>query len=246
MADAELMENPARSEILVFGDSVMKGVTLDKPEERYKLIAAAARKKLEDDLRIRLLIRSHFGQTISRGAELVKKVIDRNPHCKTVVLEFGGNDCDYDWEAVSLNPQSEHQPRTLPEQFLHKYRDLIEYLKERSTVPVLMNLPPIDPQRYLDFICRDGLSGEQILSFVGDVGRIYRFQEFYSNMVDKLAASTDSCLIDVRQAYLKHRDFRELICIDGIHPNRAGHDLLYDVIRAFIEDHLASPGFITA
>lgn len=244
MAVSHRIEDDDRKEILVFGDSVMKGVVLDKPENRYKLLPDTTKTQLENEFRIRLMNLSHFGSTISRGADLVKKIIKRHPGCKTVVLEFGGNDCDFDWGAVAADPFADHSPHTVLDQFVSKYQDLIAFLKKKNIVPVLMNLPPVDAKRYLDFICRDGLSRDRILSFLGDVNMIYRFQELYSHTVEKIAAATGAFLIDVRQVYLKRHDFLDLICIDGIHPNQAGHELLYHAIRDFIHENLSNQELI--
>ena len=41
---------------------------------------------------------------------------------------------------------------------------MVERLKQQGIQPVLMTLPPIDAGKYLDFICRDGLSKDKILS----------------------------------------------------------------------------------
>lgn len=236
----------ARHEIFVFGDSVMKGVVLNHPDERYRLLPAATRKKLEDEFSIKLMNRSHFGSTIEEGAALVKRVVERTPSCKTVVLEFGGNDCDFDWAAVAKDPRIEHQPRTTIEEFTLKYKELIAYLKDKKITTVLMNLPPVDPERYLDFISRHNISKQAILDYIGDLNMIYRFQELYSHTIDKLAYKTGSFLIDVREQYLKRRDYRDLICIDGIHPNQAGHELLYDAIRQFISKQLGDREFFGA
>ena len=245
MVETNDTEIEKREEIFVFGDSVMKGVVLNNPEERYRLLPAATRKQLEDEFSIKLMNRSHFGSTIDSGTALVKQIVERTPSCKTVVLEFGGNDCDYDWEAVAEDPYGEHEPRTPIDLFTSKYKELIAYLKEKKITTVLMNLPPIDPERYLNFICRNGLSKERILEYIGDMNMIYRFQELYSHTIDRLAHLTDSFLIDVREQYLIRRDYRDLICLDGIHPNQAGHELLYDAIRQFISKQVGDREFFS-
>ncbi len=241
----EVRMQKARREIYVFGDSVMKGVVLDQVHDRYKLLPRTARERIEDEFQIKLNNRSHFGATITRGQALVKKIIERDQNCKTVVLEFGGNDSDFDWEAVAKDPLGVHEPHTTLEVFTKKYRELVEYLKEKKISPVLMNLPPILPERYLDYICRNGLSKENILSYIGDINMIYHFQELYSKAIEKIAHSTGAFLIDVRQAYLKRTDLPDLICIDGVHPNASGHELLYDVIRDFISQHLDQRDLLT-
>lgn len=233
----------AWKEILIFGDSVMKGVVLEQIGERYRRFPILAKEQIEADYRIKLNNRAHFGQTIVSGAREVYRVIEQVPNCQVVALEFGGNDCDFDWQAIHARPDAKHQPRTPLDLFTRTYTGLIEALKQRKITPIVMNLPPIDSERYLDFICLDGLSKDRILEFLGDINMIYRFQELYSQTIEKIAVKTGALLIDVRGAFLKRLDFRDLISIDGIHPNLAGHELLYETIRLFIEEHMGKPGF---
>ena len=51
-----------------------------------------------------------------------------------------------------------------------------------------------------------------------------------NNAVLKIAAAKNAMLIDIREAFLKTRDYMNLLCEDGIHPNEAGHALISDVI----------------
>lgn len=60
-----------------------------------------------------------------------------------------------------------------------------------------MTLPPIDGQRYFRFISQK-TDGGSVLRWLGDVGRIYRHQELYSDAVAALAFAEGVPLIDVR------------------------------------------------
>ena len=84
-----------------------------------------------------------------------------------VVLEYGGNDCDYDWAAISAHPQGIHQPHTPLPEFVRCCREMIRMLRARGILPIVMSLPPIDAQRYFDWFCRQGLDKPAVLRWLG-------------------------------------------------------------------------------
>ena len=98
--------------------------------------------------------------------------------------------------------------------------------------PVLMTLPPIDAERYLDFICRSGRSRENIVYWLGDVQRIYHYQEMYSAAITRCAWQHHLPLIDVRSAFLPERDLPDMIAADGIHLTMAGYERLFELLSA--------------
>lgn len=104
--------------------------------------------------------------------------------------------------------------------------------------PVLMTLPPIDGKRYLDYICRDGLSRERILQWLGDEGRIYRHQELYSDTVASFAMSEGLPLIDVRRRFLPLRELPQMIAADGIHLTMPGYRQLFDTLAQWVTPQL--------
>ena len=105
--------------------------------------------------------------------------------------------------------------------------------------PVLMTLPPIDGARYLDYICRGGLSRDSIMRWLGDVGCIYRHQELYSDTVASFAMREGLPLIDVRRRFLPQRDLSELISADGIHLTMPGYRQLFDTLAQWVVPQLA-------
>jgi lysophospholipase L1-like esterase len=68
------------------------------------------------------------------------------------------------------------------------------------------------------------------LKWLGDVDMIYRWQEMYNIEVMLLATKMAVPIIDIRSAFLKCNNYRDLICSDGIHPNKEGYDLIYKTI----------------
>ena len=70
------------------------------------------------------------------------------------------------------------------------------------------------------------------MAFLGDVSRINRYQEMYSNAIVQVAFKKRCDFVDVRKKFLQSDDFKGLMCLDGIHPNEKGQR---EIISAFVE-----------
>jgi len=218
----------------IWGDSILKGVVFDDIKAGYSLLKESCVQIAGRALGLSVVNRSRFGSTVGKGRQMLEKALADGLDCDAVLLEYGGNDCDFDWEKVSEEPDAPHTPNTELSRFRQLYTDIINTLKERGIQPILMTLPPIDASRYLSWITRTGLSRERILKFLGDTQTIYRYQEMYSYAVSEIARRMNCLLIDVRSAFLKRRDCASLICVDGIHPNERGQQLIVEELsRAF-------------
>ena len=80
------------------------------------------------------------------------------------------------------------------------------------------------------------MCAENVLKWLGSVETIYRYQEMYSIMVEKIARAVDVALIDIRSAFLSDHHYENFICEDGIHPNSKGYELIY---KSVIEQYRA-------
>ena len=211
--------------ITVYGDSIMKGVLLQ--EGKY-IISHAWQEQLAEAFDLEIVNHSRFGCTIQKGmARIEKDCATPCAQAEYALVEFGGNDCDFDWAAISEQPDAPHICKTPPEQFTDCCRRAVRLLRGAGRIPVLASLPPICAQRYFDFFCRGGLSRENILRWLGDVERIYRWQEYYSHLVERLAREERTAFVDLRTPFLTDtRAVTELLCEDGIHPSREGQELL--------------------
>ena len=99
-----------------------------------------------------------------------------------VVLQYVGNYCDYDWAAVSANPDGEHLPAVNFGQFRELYNYAIRQIQTLGATAALLTLPALLPQRYFDHICRN-LNRSHILHWVGDdVCRFNRWREEYKQL----------------------------------------------------------------
>lgn len=220
---------------LLCGDSISKGVIYDEEKGRYVTLKDSYAALLQDKLNGMIYNAGKFGNTIIRGISKLSVDVQKN-NPDIVVVEFGGNDCDFNWEEVANNPLGEHLPNTDFEVFQSTMKDLVISLKEKNITPVLMSLPPIDADRYFNWVSQYNSSkGSNILKWLGSVNKIYWWQERYNSAVINVAKETNTDWIDVRGAFLQTPDYTKLICKDGIHPNPAGHKIIADKILDFLK-----------
>src|SRR5690554_1059801 len=223
-----------KDSICVFGDSIMKGVIFDAIRGRYTYLKNSFLNILGRRIdTVRVDNFAKFGCTITTGKKIIEKHAVKLPEYKFTALECGGNDCDFDWKSISECPDDIHLPKTPLDEFESLYCQIIDDVSESGSKPVLFTLPPLGAKRYFSWISR-GLNAENILRWLGDVEHIYRWHEMYNNAVLKIAAAKNVLLIDIREAFLKTRDYLTLLCEDGIHPNEAGHALISDVVMKAI------------
>lgn len=110
---------------------------------------------------------------------------------------------------------------------------MIREVKSHGIIPVITNLPPIDANKYIKWICRKGLNEDNIKKWLGSVDRIYKYQELYAQAVQNIALEESCHLIDVRSEFLQQKDVSQCLCEDGIHPNLRGHQLIYNAFSNF-------------
>ena len=222
---------------LVSGDSISKGVVFDESRGRYSLIEDGYVSILQKVVKGAVFNLSKFGNTVIKGlGKLPKDVQSSNPDI--VLIEFGGNDCDFNWTEIAKNPEADHQPHTDYNLFQKLLRDSINSLKNNKIIPVLLTLPPLDADKYFKWVSQNSVeAAKNILSWLGSVNKIYWWQERYNAAILKVAEETDTKFIDVRGAFLEHPDFLNLICKDGIHPNQNGHKVIAEKILDYVKPY---------
>lgn len=224
--------------IYIFGDSVMKGVVMNNKNGRY-FFDPMMNTLLENALNSKIINCSYFGSTIEKGMQRIEYTVEAGIEANTAIIEYGGNDCDHIWKEVSENPTGEHFPNTKLAIFKEKYRSVINYLKEHGITPIAMTLPPIDSVKFFEYFINSKLCGEKVLSWLGDIETIYRYQELYSSAVVDVALSTETQIADVRSYFLDKRNYKSLICNDGIHPNEEGHKLIAIALGELLNKRLS-------
>ena len=214
--------------LIIFGDSIIKGVTFDGKGyhlcQQHDFDALAQSGVTVENY-------AKMGATIDAGLRQMDKKLNACSQDTTVLLCFGGNDCDYNWKEISEDPAGSFLPNTPPDTFVDRYVAAIRKAQNSGARVALTALPPLDDTRYLTHISR-GLSRENILQWLGDCGHLYRWQEYYNSLVCQLSRAFGCRLVDVRAEFLKNTHFTTLIGADGIHPTQEGHDLIHRTVRA--------------
>lgn len=216
-------------EIQFWGDSILKGVVYDETRNRYVLLKENAVKLAQSQLGLPIVNRSQMGRTAPQALELMQQECAGSFDGKLVVLEYGGNDCDYRWAEVAENPDAPHMCRTPDSLFTDAMEGLVEQVRILGGTPVLCSMPPLDANRYFRFITKNGLSARNILKFIGDTEHIYRWQEYYSSLVLRMATHLGCVCMPIRETFLRtFNKTSDAICLDGIHPNATGHRVIAD------------------
>jgi acyl-CoA thioesterase-1 len=219
--------------ILVLGDSVMKGIVFDQIAQRYRILKDGVVSLFTRLTKLEVTNLSVFGATVSKGQQQLQRRSRFIDEYGYALLEFGGNDCDFNWKEIADNPDGVHKPQTDLSDFSERYRAMVIKLRKKGVRPIIMSLPPLDPDRFFVTISK-GLNADNILNWLGGhVDTIYRWHESYNLAVMKLAHEEEVPVIDVRTPFLIKHDYRNFICEDGMHPNESGHALILEAILNF-------------
>lgn len=228
--------------VTAFGDSVMKGVVLlnsgCKNLPRYSVLADNFARRCADKLHLHIENHSKFGCTVRYGLDTVKRHEAEIAQSDYVVFEYGGNDCDYNWREIAANPNEVHLPRTSLDEFTTLYREMISFVKEKGSCPVLLSLPVLDDVRFFKYVSQ-GVNGDNILAWLGGTTHtICNWHEVYNLQVFRLGYEMHVPVVDITTPFLRQHDYRDYICEDGMHPNEKGHALIAATVEEFFSTSL--------
>ena len=221
----------------IYGDSVMKGTVVTDDLNKHAVMDKTL-KRIYDSFKIQIANKSKFGITIKMGSRILERDIEKGVDVNYALIEFGGNDCNYRWENISKDPSGDHSPLTPINDFKETYKRMIEKVKNAGIKPIGMSLPPLDAEKYYNFLVDRGNDAKNLLKWLGDVSMLYRQHETYSNAVTKIAKAAGILFVDVREYFLQNHNFKNLMCIDGIHPNENGHKLIHQAFDEYLTENL--------
>lgn len=229
-------ETANKIKVLISGDSISKGVILDEDKMKYSISKMNYVSLVQKKLNGIIDNTSKFGNTVIKGfTKLKNDIVKEKPD--VVIIEYGGNDCDFRWNEIAEDPDKEYEPNTNIEVFEKTLTEGINMLNKKSIVPVLLTLPPLNADSYFKWVCKNDPNAEKnVLKWLGSKSKIYYWQEKYNEAIIKIAKKTKTRYIDIRSAFLSQPDFRKFICADGIHPNQEGHKLIADKIVEFLKN----------
>lgn len=219
--------------ITALGDSLTKGVILNR-ENKYSLAANSYLDIVGRELDLHIINYGRFGSTIQTADAIVERHANAISGSEYTFIEYGGNDCDFDWMKIADCPAGEFAPNTSLADFRERFLELIGKIRALGSKPVIISLPPILSAPYFSFFSRF-MTEEQKANVItwlgGDTGIISRWHESYNRALFAIAQESQTPIIDVTTPFDTFRgDITSLYCADGIHPNEAGHKLIATTI----------------
>lgn len=216
--------------VSVYGDSILKGaVTGTDSGHLFDIIEDSSLVIACRNLNLELNNQSVFGSIVSKTQRRLNKDFEKGIFADIAILESGGNDCDYDWTAVSAAPGEKHLPRTTLEDFLRIYEEMINFCRSNKVTPVVMTMPPLVGDWWFEHISRDQNKDEINKLCGNDPFKLYRNHELYNLKLIELCHKLKVQIVDARTHMLMHHDYRSLMCKDGIHPNQKGYEYLAEL-----------------
>ncbi|MBQ9138922.1 MAG: SGNH/GDSL hydrolase family protein [Alistipes sp.] len=221
-------------QIVAFGDSIVRGIVLNNDiKPRYTQIDDSFVSLCSAQLGCEIKNYGRFGNTALRALHNLERYKEEIVRSEYAIIEFGGNDCDHHWAEIAASPSAEHHPLTTIPQYTEQVRQLIYSIEALGTEPILLSLPPIIADDYFNTftasMCPEQRSN--VMQWLnGRLENITQWHEMYNLALFKLASDIGVKIIDITSPFLVMRNYRELFCTDGIHPNRKGHSLIAKTI----------------
>lgn len=223
------MENGIQK-IIVIGDSILKGaVTGTDSGHLFDIIEDSSLNLAQKSLGFEMDNQSVFGNVIAKGQRKLSKMLERGETADLCIVEFCGNDCDYDWAVVSENPDAPHEPRTPLADYLRMYGEMVSLLREHKITPLVMISPALCAERWFNHIT-NGHNAQNILKFLGgDKEKPFTNQKEYDDALVDFCQKNNVQTVNMREPMLAGGHFDDLMCKDGIHPNEDGYRFMSEI-----------------
>ena len=221
------------TKVTALGDSVTKGVILTEAN-KYTLTDHNYLDILSRELDLHIINYGRFGSTIDMGDGIINRHSEDIASSEYTFIEYGGNDCDFNWIKIADSPMEDYTPKTSLEDFKERFVGLIHKVRNLGSKPIIISLPPILSTAYFSFFSRF-MSEEQKTNVIkwlgGSTDIISRWHESYNRALFMIAKETQTPILDITTPFDTFRgDISSLYCADGIHPNIHGHRMIATTI----------------
>ncbi len=218
------------NKISAYGDSILKGaVTGTDSGHLFDIIEDSSLVLASKALGFDFNNQSVFGSIVSKTQRRLNRDIEKGIFSDLAIIESGGNDCDYDWTQVSSSPDEKHLPRTTLEDFIQKISEMVDVCRKNKITPLIMTMPPLVRDRWYNHILH-GQDENAVLKILNDnPDRLYQNHELYNISLVEYAFKNSVQIVDMRKEMLLSENYRNLMCLDGIHPNEKGYKFMSEI-----------------
>ena len=218
------------NKISAYGDSILKGaVTGTDSGHLFDIIEDSSLVLASKALGFDLNNQSVFGSIVSKTQRRLNRDIEKGIFSDLAIIDSGVNDCDYDWTQVSSSPDEKHLPRTTLEDFIQKISEMVDVCRKNKITPLIMTMPPLVRDRWYNHILH-GQDENAVLKILNDnPDRLYQNHELYNISLVEYAFKNSVQIVDMRKEMLLSENYRNLMCLDGIHPNEKGYKFMSEI-----------------
>ncbi len=201
--------------ILAFGDSITYGSWSPGDTSWCSLLRSHMDKKFNGDY-------ASYGRVynLGIGSETTNEAIKRfgvetqvrlrGEEEIVFIIAYGANDACF----IPL----EKQFKVTAEKSKKNIEQMITEAKQVSSKIILLNIIPV--------VDKSNFDSEQI--------RANKYYEHYNQQLTQIAQNNSLTLVDANAAFQK-TDYANLLGEDGLHPNKKGHQLIYDLISKEVD-----------
>lgn len=217
--------------LVVFGDSILKGViTIPNSGKLFDTTENDSLSLARKELGFELDNRSIYGNITSKGLVKLQKYMEKcsageQEAADFCIIEFGSNDCDYDWGTlVQKVPLAD---------YLENLSQMVSLCRANKVTPLMMGLIPYVCDDWFKTIIK-GQDEAAILKFLGGTAEtLGKNQLIYKNAQADFVKKNNVQFLDPWELFQGHK---ELMCYDGIHPNENGYQKLSQAWVSFLSE----------
>lgn len=228
--------------IAVFGDSILKGAVTGYSDHLFDILPENSLTLAQKKLGFEMFNDSVFGSTISKTQKRLNKFFEKGENADIVIIESGGNDCDFDWNTWLRSEEPVPPQRTLLPDFIRILDEMVLSVKNKGVLPVVMTMPSLVADRWYNHITRtlDEETRKKVDNFLGEnpIDTLSKNHELYNLNLMEYCRKNKVTMIDMRKAILESGDYRSIMCKDGIHPNEKGYEYMAGVWEKFLPEIL--------
>lgn len=215
--------------IVCFGDSVTRGITFLKG--RLRIVKAVYPVLLEQALYDRRAVEVINKGVFNDNSTLLVNRLNTDVLALApdyVLVEIGGNDCNFKWDEVAQRPEDEHVPIVPLDTYMENVRLIVQRIRESGAIPILMTLLPLDPVRYYAQLA--AVHGKDIAHWIARCGGIEHWHGLYNRWLKQLVDELGVKAIDLRTAFKSAGDLADLLSDDGVHPSASGYQVIAQAV----------------